>query len=117
MFEPNANYIYLQNVHEYPKFTYRFQITKHFLVMMQIYVSKCEAGPTFPSEVEAYGSEKGQLTVDDITNVLKKLGRKMRKDRCGTMWLCLKDHMPPSLLRWETCQPVDFEARHFRAKT
>ena len=50
--------------------------------MMQIYVSKCEAGPTFPSEVEAYGSEKGQLTVDDITNVLKKLGRKMRKDRC-----------------------------------
>ena len=103
MFEPNANYIDFQNVHEYPKFTYRFQITKHFLVMMQTYwyVSKCEAGPTLPLEVEAYGSEKGQLTVDDITNVLKKLGGKMRKDRCGTMWLCLKDHVP-SLLRWET---------------
>ena len=44
--------------------------------MMQIYGSECEAGPAFPTEVEAYGSEKGQLSVDDITNVLKKLGRK-----------------------------------------
>ena len=47
--------------------------------MMHIYVSECEAGPAFPTEVEAYGSEKGQLTVDDITNVLKKLGGKMWK--------------------------------------
>ena len=65
--------------------------------MMHIYGSECEAGPAFPTEVEAYGSEKGQLSVDDITNVLKKLGRKKGEKASTTS----HRPFPPSLLRWE----------------
>ena len=61
--------------------------------MMQIYGSECEAGPAFPTEVEAYGSEKGQLSVDDITNVLKKLGRKKVKNSINNV----SQTIPPKL--------------------